>query len=295
MLKKLFKYDVKAVGRFWWIAAVTMLALIVLSGVAMSSYIFNFITMASGVDFDIVNFLVIMISYFAMLICMIGVGACFIAVEILIFIRYFKHLFTDEGYLTFTLPVSRKDIFLSKVISGAFWNCMTFLVAAIGYVIATAIVFVPYLADEGIRPYFIELVRVIVNGIEIPATQYLWFALWGIIAVIGVIASAVMSVCMTYFCITFGATVAKKGKIAAAIGIYYGMASIGAFVFETLISLGTVFMSAGAIEILLRTSALDINVIITLVLVLVAAIISTLAAFFYSITCNILERKLNLA
>ena len=294
MLKKLFKYDVKAVGRFWWIAAVTMLALIVLSGVAMSSYIFNFITMSSGVG--IVKFLMIMISYFAMLICMIGVGACFIAVEILIFIRYFKHLFTDEGYLTFTLPVSRKAIFLSKVISGAFWNCMTFLVAAIGSVIATAIVFVPYLADEGIRPYFLALVRLIIEGIiEIPVTQHLWFALWGIIAVVGVIASAVMSVCMTYFCITFGATVAKKGKIAAAIGIYYGMASIGAFVFETLISLGTVFMSAGAIEILLQTSALGINVIITLALALVAAIISTLAAFFYSITCNILERKLNLA
>ena len=51
----------------------------------------------------------------------------------------------------------------------------------------------------------------------------------------------------------------------------------------------------GLIDTLSKATELGINAMITAILLIILGITATLAAFFYSITRNILERKLNLA
>ena len=45
--------------------------------------------------------------------CVMAIIASAVVTELLVFVRFYKNFFTDEGYLTFTLPVSRKDLLLS--------------------------------------------------------------------------------------------------------------------------------------------------------------------------------------
>jgi hypothetical protein len=69
-----------------------------------------------------------------------GVLFAIIIVTLLAVIRLFqKRLYSHEGYLTWTLPVSVKLNLLSKVIVGVIWNITSFLVIWIGALISSTI------------------------------------------------------------------------------------------------------------------------------------------------------------
>ncbi len=69
-----------------------------------------------------------------------GVLIAIIIVTLLAVIRLFqKRLYSNEGYLTWTLPVSVKLNLLSKVIVGVIWNVTSFLVVWLGAIIAGTI------------------------------------------------------------------------------------------------------------------------------------------------------------
>lgn len=107
MLGKLMKYDLKSLNRF----LVIIHAFLLLSAIAASIFlsIFPFVA-ASGIFFGI--FLVLYIFMIA--------GTSF-ATNILIAVRFYKNLYSDEGYLTFTLPVTRSQLLLSKTLTGILW------------------------------------------------------------------------------------------------------------------------------------------------------------------------------
>jgi len=44
-----------------------------------------------------------------------------------------NNLYTDEGYLTFTLSVSKSKLFFSKFISGFIFNVINFIVVIVSY------------------------------------------------------------------------------------------------------------------------------------------------------------------
>ena len=48
--------------------------------------------------------------------------------QILIMYRYYTNLFTDEGYLTFTLPAKTSSILTAKVINAIIWSTYTFVI-----------------------------------------------------------------------------------------------------------------------------------------------------------------------
>lgn len=61
----------------------------------------------------------------------------FVAVLILICCKFRKNLFSDEGYLVFTLPIKRKKVFLSKFLAGWLY-CIITLAVIIGAFTAVA-------------------------------------------------------------------------------------------------------------------------------------------------------------
>ena len=65
--------------------------------------------------------------------------ALFIATTVILTITVIKlftnRLFSKEGYLTFTLPVTTLETFMSKIITAVLWTFLTFLV----YVLATSL------------------------------------------------------------------------------------------------------------------------------------------------------------
>lgn len=295
MLGKLLKYDIKAVGKYWWIAAVTMLGCFGIGGTALSSLIWTFVSILEKGP-DGIEMLILIGLYILTIFSIIGVSICIVAVEVLIFIRYFKHLFTDEGYLTFTLPVSRKKIFLSKVLSALLWFFLNSVVIYVGIALMIVIVIVPGVVQWDMGPVLRLIGEQLLSGIrEIPPLQWVWLTLWSILIDIGSVVFSLASICFVYFCITLASTVVRRGKIPLAIGIYYGMSSLVYVVVYVLIYFGMLFMSLGSVNIIMNAGELGTNIIVTLVIAVSVAAVATVAAFLYCITQNMLERKLNLA
>ena len=287
MLRKLLKYDLRSIGRFWWII---MLVMAILFGMIGVSIRFFTEALTHPLNSDLEAFFGIMaaLSYLPMYLEIIGVSLCVVAIEVLIYVRFFKHFFTDEGYLTFTLPVSRKNHLLSKVITYVFWMYLTGIVMF--FCICGALLIAVPTANY---PTFIpDLFNAISH---IPFTQFLWFILWMILGIPINIASYVCVCCFTYFCITFGATIVKRGKIFASIGIYIGMTTLLSWLSQTASVFAALFLSVGLEAIVMSAGDFGINLLITGIMLLVLMVISTAAAFKYALTRIILERKLNLA
>jgi hypothetical protein len=122
-----------------------------------------------------------------------------------------------------------------------------------------------------------------------------WRILQFVLTVLILIASVVMSTGMVYFCITLGATVVKKAKIVAAIGIYYLMNTVFSMVGQVVGTVSLIFIAIGFAELVATWSPDVLYAVITLIMFVALAAISSVAAIFYCATQNLLERKLNLA
>ena len=143
------------------------------------------------------------------------------AVLFVLLFRFYKNKFTDEGYLTFTLPVTNHQIFLSSAVNMLIWSVIS--------VVLVILLFVVMILIGTSTSGFInmELIR------DIQSMEEIWRALaqaygeilgdsYGILTLISILISPVYNVVLAMTCITLGAVVAKKHKILAAIGIYYG-------------------------------------------------------------------------
>lgn len=113
MFSKLLKYDFKSVKRFGLPLVFIALALSLLGGVngfffakALSSENANFISIISVLTF--------MLIIYAVVICA-SITAIFVYVD------FYKSLCTDQGYLTFTLPVSSTSLLNSKIVNSLIW------------------------------------------------------------------------------------------------------------------------------------------------------------------------------
>ena len=113
MLKKCLKYDLQAIGRVWWILAVIMMgaALIAALGFrAMFQVTFDPNSEGFIVFLSIIGFLAGILSIFGMI-------AGLTVSVILVYWRTYTNFYTDEGYLTFTLPVTTHQILLSSFLN----------------------------------------------------------------------------------------------------------------------------------------------------------------------------------
>ncbi len=117
MLIKLIKHDILSTYRH--ILPVYLAVLIVALVGGISAY-FN--------DVSWLNVL-IMVSFFASMVALI------VSMIVIVNQLFYKRLYTSEGYLNFTLPVSTTETFLSKIITAMFWMFISILVSVSGFLI----------------------------------------------------------------------------------------------------------------------------------------------------------------
>lgn len=126
MLMKLFKYDMKFSYRIMTFMYIIALALSVFfSGTLILSQKLEYISI-----FSVISFLPYMFSLLAVTLS----GFLVVAV------RVYKNLYTDEGYLTFTLPVTSAQIIWSKVLLYIFWQIAGALVLLLSVALPIAAV-----------------------------------------------------------------------------------------------------------------------------------------------------------
>lgn len=246
MLKKCLKYDLKAIFRIWWIAAVSVLGLAVGCGFAVRGMILN-------PDSDEVFFVQIMLitaSVFALV-------AFVVLSSILYLVRYYSNFFKDEGYLTFTLPVKRQTLFLSKLISALTVQIAT--LAVIGLSVGIVLLMAPYktqfsmflqffgIAIPSDTPNILAAIMVQFGGMLEESIAAIGPMFWVFVAerVIGWFLNMVVGTLTIFFAITMGATVAKKQKVLASIGLYYAITTVSSTIMQITDTLLTSWVYAG--------------------------------------------------
>jgi len=138
MLGKLIKYDVKSMNRFLIIIHAFLILASLIIRITLTGHI-----LAPGMDLDDVSSgMSLMLASALYILIFTGV---YFATCLIIVIHFYKNLFSDQGYLTRTLPVTSGQHLLSKTISGSIWGCidMVFLLLSAYIVYAT-----PYVMDN---------------------------------------------------------------------------------------------------------------------------------------------------
>lgn len=283
MLQKALKHDIRATLPIWlFLSAITLASSLIL-GFSVRDIVLNMLKM----DYiPILPFLGILLS-------VLVIAGYLIATFIFVAVRFYQNFFTDEGYLTFTLPLKRSTLFLSKVLSGC-----VFVFASIGVLLLTLVIAFTIAPSDAVgkTPMIVEIGEVLFDAFStlFRNTNKPTLAL-EIIAVgaIGVVF-VVYQVLAIYLCVTVGSVMAKKWKVAAAILCYY----LSNVVINLITTVGQLLALIGATSFWVVISALSpvlAGVAVLLLLVIVFSFFLILTAGIYRLCTYLIEKKLNLA
>ena len=279
MLKKILRYDFKALLKFWWIGLLSTFVLSLGAGISGT-----FLT--SEKEFP---YIINIMSVFIIVIAVISLFAFSLLTNIMIYVRYYKNLFTDEGYLTFTLPLKRSQVLNSKFISGLVISLSTFFTVAIETVASLCIAFH---RDIFTKQFYNKINDALT---EISKANYFdeifTFIILGLLTVVLVYASSLL---FTFLCITIGSVITRKNKVATAIGIYYGATVILSFMGQIF----TLFGMTGLIswsEKIIEFDNLVFGYYLIGAFLVIIFFVATIATILYTINYWLLDKKLNLS
>lgn len=280
MLKKLIKYDLKFMLKLWWIAALAALVLSAAGAVFIR-------IISSDRELPVIIYVVAMLSLFVMALALM---AFVILSAIIIYGRFYKNFFTDEGYLTFTLPVTRGQLLNSKLISMLIVNTMTTVVLFLCFLLMLVLGAGEYL-PEILTPLGEAFTSRWQNMREEKVVG--WVILYGVELLSIMLLSSVFGLLFTTSCITFGSIIAKRGKLAASIGIYFGAnwlysQSLQIFYMFGINSLGTWL---GNVQL---SDTNTYCLMIAMLLFCGVAIMGLVCSLLYTLQYWMLDRKLNL-
>lgn len=198
MFAKLLKHEWKSCSRLLTILSLAALGLGIV-GAGLLRYLVGALTGQTDETMSAVSG--ILLSF-----VVLGLVAYVFGAYIYLVLRFYRNKFTDEGYLTFTLPVKSWQILLSSFVNFALWVLIVAIVASVAVCLIT-------LAG--------------VDGVNDLTGDLHWYYedLWGADlwrSILSGIVSYLSGIMITLTCVTLGAVIAKKHKLLAAMGIYYG-------------------------------------------------------------------------
>ena len=284
MLRKTLKYDLNAVYKIWLILTVTVLAISFVGGLSLRDII-----VSSGEEqFDAFT----LFSTFGLIVTIFSIAAYILIVELLVLYRYYQNFFTDEAYLTFTLPVKRRTLFNSKLINAFIWSVANIAVVTAAVLIIMA--FAP-LNEDGTGSLLLFIFDSLFKTIgQIFELFDAWAYLYTLEALLIALFSTVFSTLLIYACITLGCTMVKKYKLLMAILVYY-MVNMAISIMSYVGSIVMSIITTMSIQILASYSEGQIKVIVFFALMAIAAFYLVLCVVAYKFSLSRIEKNLNLA
>ncbi len=275
MLKKLVKYDMKFIGR--------IVPMVYLAALAVS-LLLSVLIYVSSLNSSLVVLPILMAVPFFLV-----VGAISVSGFVMIAIRIYKNLYSDEGYLTFTLPVTVNQQIFSKVISGAIWEVLGLLMGLVCIAIPIATLYFTF------TPGFQELYALFDYLIYTFKTMFIDEAVSAQMIALAVIfvLFALLSLFATPVTLLFAFTVGQSSKthrVLTSMLMYFGIN----------IALSTVSSIAQVlIEIPYMTSAAELDLSSTMAMYLSMFSVSTVIyVIYYAVSYfyvkKIMTNKLNL-
>lgn len=214
---------------------------------------------------EVVCFMLIFAGVMAIAICC--AGAVFLLLS-----RFYKRCFTDEGYLTFTLPVNSNQILLSSIVNTVAGMALVILAAVLSMMVIFGL-FLAAVPQTIIWADVLQSTRDVLGQLgESLAENWQEILMTAVSAAVGAFSTLIQLM----LSITIGALVAKKHKIITAAAVYYGI--------NLAISLVQVFLAST------NVFSQDLNWLLGSTLVLSAVT----AAGGYFLTHWLVSKKLNL-
>ena len=203
MLGKIIKYDMKAMNRF----LIIIHAFLLIYAFLIRILITGRLTTSSVHTLGDTYFLILGLTA---TFCVILLTCAAFATSIIIAVRFYKTTYSDEGYLTHTLPVKRGTLLLAKVIAGTIWGLIDiFLIFTAVYIAAS----VPYVKDSisGNETIIMEIFGLGSRlGVFGTIAFYVFFMLAGTIA----------NVVLYYACISLG-QIFTGHRVFGAVAMYF--------------------------------------------------------------------------
>ena len=276
MLRKLIKYDLRNMFRYLWIFAVASLLSSVVGG--LSVRVLSEQKFESDHTAYIFAILGVMLAVFVM-------SALMIAAMVFTYYRFYQNFYTDEGYLTFTLPVRKMTHLNSKLISSLAVSAAAVLTMVIDIFIMLAI---------GLRgELFVTL------GEFFHDLFYVFLGDASVLTVIAVsvelvllfLGSMILGALTVFLCISLASMVTKKYRVILGIVIAYIISGFFSFIASFVMGVGSV----GIIDIVNMIPDRAFGLFAVLFLLCAAALEYLCVAALYTVEYRILDRHLNLA
>lgn len=294
MLGKLMKYEWKNTWKAGTLMLlgmfiVTVIGCVVLQMPGVTEFFDNNDVNGAQAWLMISSFVAMLILYVIMLLASTWGMLIFLG------IRFYRSMYTDEGYLSHTLPVTANQLFLSKVLVSGAW----YLFISIGIGISVLALLLSMMTGlfnigelngimtqyngniwEFLSDAFYELGRVYEEQMGINLLHY------GITLLLTYVAGPFITVVSLFGALTIG-QLSSKHKGLMGILTYAGLTILSSIIGSTVQSVfmfGTNVMSSPSGVSVSVNSAYDINVITSLLI----------AAIMYGVSYYIINRKLNL-
>jgi len=211
MFGKLLKYEFKSQQKLLTILSFAVLGAGVLGGFAvwlMMNAIDNVENeTASAVGGVLGGLLIIGI--------VLAVAAYVIAVWIMLLYRFYKHHFSQEGYLTFTLPVTTHQILWASIVNIVIWSLISLVVTLCAMCIMLTPVFLKLISESGLElDMLFSVYKEMFSYMEDGQMA---------VQILASVVGAVYSLIIPLACIAVGSLLTKKYRILASIGLYYGI------------------------------------------------------------------------
>lgn len=284
MLGKLMKYEWKGLSKPLIVLYLILLVITLLTGMMVFTINPEFDEVVFGLN-EALTVLCFMLMY-------LGIIACSIGTTLIIAIRFYKTCYTDEGYLTHTLPVSAKQLVASKTITAILCNLLSIFVIVVSVVLLVVFICAHMVnlgelmwsdISDAFGPVLAEANELFKNEMGI--------SLVGFIVYIGIICliSSVCGVIMVLGSVSLGQLYTKH-RILGAIIAYFAISMI----LQMVSSLGTIPMYALIAKAELTGDSLTMFTVMnpSLIITLLTSVILGVVLYFANI--HMMSKRLNL-
>lgn len=267
MLKKLFVHEWKDTWKLLTLLNILVMVLTVIGMITIQNDVWN------KVD-DSPIYSVTLMGYIMFYI--LAIGALSMCVSVYFWFRFYKNLYTDQGYLMHTLPVTSHELILSKGLVALIWQFISMIVMMVS--IFSIIFSIAASEGETVATIFAAMFE------ELEMTGSAAYML--IACILTSVSGCVMSIMMGYTSVSIG-QLFKKHRLGAAVGVYVGLY----MAVQSVSSYGTIPIAMTIEKIETEENMLMMMGHLFMVMFVVVA---TISVGMYFVTNYIMKNKLNL-
>ncbi len=270
MLKKLFVHEWKDSWRLVGIMNLIVIGLTLIGCFFLNNETWNAVDKNEFLAATVVVYMMFFIA---------SIAALSMVVAFYFYIRFYRNLYTDQGYLMHTLPVTSHQLIWSKTFVSTIWMVISSIVM-VGSIFGLVFAAIP---NEERSDFWLEM-KDAFTMMDMDGRAVVIVLLY----ILLIVASQLMSIFMGYASISIGQTF-KKQKVLGAIGVYIGIYML----IQTVSSYLSIFVSMAMDPYSMGKTFDEINFMIVFLLIMLL-VMGALAAGFYFITHYIMKNKLNL-